>query len=146
MRSSNTFGFIHTPVHDYMKIPEGRAAVDKEFEKLEKIPALDTNKVKEREDVKREAERNGITVHFANLMALCFIKNAELEKALQKYKGRLVLRGATSRIKMEFKLCSLNKEPVPQTWWQENPWMLLPECQEWQVQQPMQSHHTLRSS
>ena len=26
-------------------------------------------------------------------MALCFIKNAELEKALQKYKGRLVLRG-----------------------------------------------------
>ena len=26
-------------------------------------------------------------------MALCFLKNAELEKALQKYKGRVVLRG-----------------------------------------------------
>ena len=52
MRSSSSFGLIHTPVHDYMKIPEGRAAVDKEFEKLEKIPAWDTNKVQEREDVK----------------------------------------------------------------------------------------------
>ena len=59
----------------------------KEFEKLEKILAWDTNKVREREDVKREAERNGITVHFANLMALCFIKNAELEKPYRNIKA-----------------------------------------------------------
>ena len=32
-------------------------------------------------------------VHFASLMALCHLKNAELEKADQKYKGRVVIRG-----------------------------------------------------
>ena len=32
-------------------------------------------------------------------MALCFLKNAELEKHLQKYKGRLVLRGDNIRDK-----------------------------------------------
>ena len=32
-------------------------------------------------------------------MALCFLKNAELEKALQKYTGRLVLRGDDIREK-----------------------------------------------
>ena len=52
MRSSSTVGLIHTPVHDYQKIPEGRAVVEKEFEKLEKIPAWGVNKVREREDVK----------------------------------------------------------------------------------------------
>ena len=32
-------------------------------------------------------------------MALCFLKNAELEKHLQEYKGRLVLRGDNIRDK-----------------------------------------------
>ena len=115
MKSSNGFGLIHTPVHDYNKIPEAREAVTKEFVKLEKIPAWDVNQVREREDVKRESDSTGVPVHFAELMALCFLKNAELEKALQKYKGRLVLRGTTSEIKMVSRLCSLNREPVPQT-------------------------------
>ena len=43
MRSSDHFGLIHTPVHDYQKIPEARAAVDKEFDKLEKfLPGIAT--------------------------------------------------------------------------------------------------------
>ena len=115
MKSSSGFGLIHTPVHDYNKIPEAREAVNKEFVKLEKIPAWDVNQVREREDVKRESESTGIPVHFAELMARCFLKNAELETALQKYKGRLVLRGTTSEIKMVSRLCSQNKAPVPQT-------------------------------
>ena len=57
MKSSNTFGLIHTPVNDYQKIPEARAAVEKEFVKLEKIPAWDVNQVREREDVKKEKQR-----------------------------------------------------------------------------------------
>ena len=32
-------------------------------------------------------------VHFATLMDICHLKNAELEPKLQKYKGRVVLRG-----------------------------------------------------
>ena len=40
-----------------------------------------------------EARTSGATVHFASLMDICHLKNAELEAKHQKYKGRLVLRG-----------------------------------------------------
>ena len=33
------------------------------------------------------------TVHFATLMDICHLKNAESEPKHQKYKGRVVLRG-----------------------------------------------------
>ena len=32
-------------------------------------------------------------VHFATLMDMCHLKNAELEQKIQKYKGRVVVRG-----------------------------------------------------
>ena len=44
-------------------------------------------------DVFRQAKKDGKTVHFANLMDLCHLKNAELAKHLQKYKERVALRG-----------------------------------------------------
>ena len=40
-----------------------------------------------------EARTKGATVHFASLMGICHLKNAELEAKHQKYKGRVVLRG-----------------------------------------------------
>ena len=40
-----------------------------------------------------EARNKGKTVHFASLMDLCLLLNAELEAKHQKYKGRVVLRG-----------------------------------------------------
>ena len=40
-----------------------------------------------------EARTKGIQVHFASLMDICHLKNAELEAKHQKYKGRVVLRG-----------------------------------------------------
>ena len=57
------------------------------------MPAWDPTQVKEKDDVKAQADLKGLPVHFADLMALCFLKNVELEKAQQKYKGRVVLRG-----------------------------------------------------
>ena len=44
-------------------------------------------------EVIQEADREGKTVHFATLMDICHLKNAELEPQLQKYKGHVVLRG-----------------------------------------------------
>ena len=35
----------------------------------------------------------GIKVHFASLIDICHLKNAELETKDRKYKGRVVLRG-----------------------------------------------------
>ena len=40
-----------------------------------------------------EARMSGATVHFASLVDICHLKNAELEAKHQKYKGRVVLRG-----------------------------------------------------
>ena len=42
-----------------------------------------------------EARTKGAEVHFASLMDMCHLKNAELETKHQKYKGRVVLRGDT---------------------------------------------------
>ena len=40
-----------------------------------------------------EAKKKGNKVHFASMMDICHLKNAELETKHQKYKGRIVLRG-----------------------------------------------------
>ena len=44
-------------------------------------------------EVKKEANDSKKEVHFGDLMELCFLKHAELDVALQKYKGRCVFRG-----------------------------------------------------
>ena len=76
-----------------MKIPAAKAAVDKEWEKLEKISAWNLTKVRNKSEDIDEARTKGAKVHFASLMDICHLKNAELETKHQKYKGRVVLRG-----------------------------------------------------
>ena len=76
-----------------VKILAAKAAVDKEWEKLEKISAWNLTKVKSKKKVIDEARTSGATDHFASLMDICHLKNAELEAKHQKYKGRVVLRG-----------------------------------------------------
>ena len=50
-------------------------------------------KVRNKSEVIHEARTKGIKVHFASLMDICHLKNAELETKHPKYKGRVVLRG-----------------------------------------------------
>ena len=76
-----------------MKIPAAKAAVDKEWQKLEKISAWNLTKVKSKKQVIDEARMSGATVHFSSLMDICHLKNVELEAKHQKYKGRVVFRG-----------------------------------------------------
>ena len=75
-----------------MKIPAAKAAVDKEWDKLEKIPAWVITKVRNKSEVIDEARKEGGKVHFASMLDICHLKNAELETKNQKYKGRVVLR------------------------------------------------------
>ena len=81
------------PMPQAMKIPTAKAAVDKEWEKLEKISAWNLAKVRSKKEVIDEARTSGAKVHFASLMDICHLKNAELDAKHQKYKGRVVLRG-----------------------------------------------------
>ena len=63
------------------------------MEKLEKISAWNLTKVRSKSEVIDEARTKVAKVHFASLMDICHLKNAELETKHQKYKGRVVLRG-----------------------------------------------------
>ena len=51
-----------------MKIPAAKAAVDKESEKLEKIPAWDITKVRNKSEVIDKVRTKGMKVHCASLM------------------------------------------------------------------------------
>ena len=86
-------GTQNFPMLQAMKIHAAKAAVDQEWEKLEKIPAWDLTKVRSKKEVVVEARTSGAKVHFASLMDICHLKNAELEAKHQKNKGRVVLRG-----------------------------------------------------
>ena len=89
------YNLVHKliPLPQAMKIPAAKAAVDKEWEKLEKISAWILTKVRSKKEVIDEARTKGAKVHFASLMDICLLKNAELETKHQKFKGRVVLRG-----------------------------------------------------
>ena len=81
------------PLPQAMKIPDAKAAGVKEWEKLEKIPAWQLTRVRNKKEVIDEARNKGRKVHFASLMDLCHFENSELEPRYQKYKGRDVLWG-----------------------------------------------------
>ena len=81
------------PMPQALKIPAAKAAVDKEWEKLENISAWNLLKVRSKKEVIDEARTNGAKVLFASLMDICHLKNAELGAKHHKYKGRVVLRG-----------------------------------------------------
>ena len=88
------YNLVHKfiPMHQVMKIPAAKAAVDKEWEKLEKISTWNLTKVRSKKEVIDEAGTSDATVHFASSMDICHLKNTELEAKPQKYKDRVVLR------------------------------------------------------
>ena len=57
-----------------------------------KDSGVDLTKVRSKKEVIDEARTKGVKVHFASLMDICHLKNAELETKHQKYKGRVLLR------------------------------------------------------
>ena len=93
--SLSHYNLVHkfVPMPQAMKIPAAEAAVDKEWEKLAKISAWNLTKVRSKKEVIDEARTSGAKVHFASLMDICHLKNAELKAKHQKYKGRVELRG-----------------------------------------------------
>ena len=70
----------HNLVHKFIpmpqakKIPAAKAAVDKEWEKLQKISAWNLTKVRSKKEVIDEARTKGAKVHFASLMDICHLK------------------------------------------------------------------------
>ena len=81
------YNLVHKfiPMLQAMKIPDAKAAVDKESWNLDKM--------KSKKEVILRAQRDKKKVHFALLLDICHLKKSELEPEYQKYKGRVVLRG-----------------------------------------------------
>ena len=76
-----------------MKIPAAKAAVDKEWEKLEKISAWNLTKVKNKKQVIDEARTSGAKVHFASLMDINHLKMLNWRQSTKNTKVGIVLRG-----------------------------------------------------
>ena len=66
------YNLVHKfiPMPQAMKIPD----VEKEWKKLETIPAWDLEKVKSKKEFILEAQRDKKKVHFATLMDICHLK------------------------------------------------------------------------
>ena len=77
---------------------------------MEKISAWNLTKVRNKSEVIDEARTKGAKVHFASLMDMCHLNNAELEAKHQKYKGRVVLRGDIVKDVQGLTQYSLNKD------------------------------------
>ena len=90
------YNLVHKfiPMPQAIKLPDAKAAVDKELKNLETIPAWQLEKVKSKKEVWRH-KKTKKKVHFATLVDNCHLKNAKLEPKFKKYTGRVVLRGDT---------------------------------------------------
>ena len=95
--SGEYFALVHTPVRNWSKSDEAKQAVESEWKKLDDQKAWLWESVREYDDVRNEALKDGETVHFGDLMRLCFVKNSQLDARMRKYKGRLVFRGDNVR-------------------------------------------------
>ena len=95
VNSVTHYSLVHKfiPMPQALKVPDAKAAVVKEWEKLEKNPAWQLTNVRNKKEVIDEARRKARKLHFASLMDLCHLKISELESQYQKYQGRVVLRG-----------------------------------------------------
>lgn len=91
--------FVHQPIpiKQALQIPEAKAALTKEWDKLDTLPAFDYCKVRELRDVQNASRASGQAVHIGDLMELCHKKHAELAPAWWQYKGRIVFRGDNVR-------------------------------------------------
>ena len=57
MGHSDGYNLLHKPIDDWRNRPDAKAVVEKEFVKLEKIPAWNVNDAQERSKVKRDSEK-----------------------------------------------------------------------------------------
>jgi len=73
--------------------PLALEAVKVEADGLIKAGTWSLDSVSEKEEVRAEAKRTGVSVHFGQLMTIASIKFFELAQHLHKMKGRIVYRG-----------------------------------------------------
>ena len=115
-----------------LRYPQQKQQWTKEWEKLEKFSAWNLTKVRSKKEVIDEARTKGLKVHFAFLMDICHLKNAELDKSTKNTKVELyseVILWKTIQGLLQY---SLNKDHQHHKWQQQKSWKSFPYC--WVVQ------------
>ena len=94
--SLSHYNLVHkfVPMPQAMNIPDAQVAVDKDWGKLENLPAWQMTKVNSKREVIQEAQKEQRTVHFATLMDTVISKFG-VGTPISKYKGWVVLRHDT---------------------------------------------------
>ena len=73
--------------------PLAQAAMDAEWQRLRDKAVWDETEAFEWDDIRRQAKKNGETVHMGYLFGICVEKNSDLSEQYRKYKGRVVFQG-----------------------------------------------------
>ena len=71
-----------------MKIPDAKAG-DKEWDKLKNLRTWQESKVKSKQDVIEQTQKEGKTVHFAKLIDLCHLQNRNWRRSSNNTKAVL---------------------------------------------------------
>ena len=122
-----------------MKIPAAKAAVDKEWEKLEKILAWDLTKVRSKSGVIDEARTKGAKVrkvHFASLMDIGHLKN--WRRSTKNTNVELYSESILWKMILDLMQYLQNKDHQHHKWQQQKSWISYPDCQGAQDKQLMQ--------
>ena len=78
----------------------------------------------------KKGQRDKNKVHFATLMDMCHLKNAELEPKLQKYKDRVVLWRGHCKIRLwSARIFSMNRARLRPRWLPQQSWVSVQDYQ-----------------
>ena len=93
--SQEHYSLVHKsfPMPQAMKNSCSKGSSEQGMGKIGENFSMEPDESQKQKKVIDEARTSGAKVHFAALMDICHLKNAELETRHQKYKGRVVLRG-----------------------------------------------------
>ena len=80
------------PLHSSNKNTRCKGSSGERVGKTREIPEWQLTKVRNKNEVIAETRTEDRKVHFASLMDICHLKNAELQTKHQKYQERVVLR------------------------------------------------------
>ena len=122
------------PMRRALKIPVAKAAVDKEWEKLEKLPALQMTKVRSK---KKGVIKKAMTVPFCYAIGYLFWNSNRNSK--NKYRGRVVPRGDIVKYdSVALMLFSPSRVRQHLKWRPPRSWISSPDCQVAMDRQPTQ--------
>ena len=116
------------------RFPQQKAAVDKEWEKLEKIPAWNLTKVRSKSEV-IEARTKRIKVHFASLMDICIWRMPNWRQSTKNTKVELYSEATLWKMILDLMQYSASKDHQHHKWRQQRSWISYPDGQDAQDKQ-----------